>query len=204
MSITNYIELQASVATWLHRTDLAAVIPDFITLAETRMNGTLVSRNMETRVTLMCTPSVRTVAFPTDLMDMKRLAALDADPAQILQYKSPDQLMEDSAYLAATSRPTCFTVVGSTLELAPVPDKAYPLELIYQQRIPALSVSNPTNWVLAQNPNIYLFGSLMSSAGFTQVDAELHSMWEKKYLAAADVINSVDWYTGSTMRVKFR
>ena len=203
MSITNYTELQASLAAWLHRTDLAAVIPDFITLAETRMNGTLESRNMEARVTLTCVPSVRTVAFPSDLMDMKRLAVIDADPVQVLQYKSPDQLIEDSAYLAATSRPTCFTVVGSTVELAPTPDKAYALELLYQQRIPALSVSNPSNWVLAQNPNIYLFGALMSSAGYTQ-DESLHALWEKKYLAAAEVINSVDWYTGSTMRVKTR
>ena len=203
MSITNYTELQASIGNWLHRSDLTAVIPDFITLAETRMNGTLVSRNMEARITLTCTPSVRTVPFPPDLMDMKRLAVIDADPAGILQYKSPDQLMEDCAYLAATSRPTCFTVVGSNVELAPVPDKAYPLELIYMQRIPALSISNPSNWVLVQNPNIYLFGALMSSAGFTQ-DEDMHAMWEKKYLAAADVINSVDWYTGSTMRVKTR
>lgn len=203
MSITNYGELQVAIGNWLHRSDLAAVIPDFITLAETRMNGTLNSRNMETRITLNCVPSVRTVAFPSDMMDMKRLAVVDADPAGILQYKSPDQLLEDSAYLARTGRPVCFTVVGSTVELAPVPDQAYPLELIYMQRIPALSVANPTNWVLSQNPNIYLYGALMSSAPFTQ-DEEMHPMWEKKYLAAAEGINSVDWYTGSTMRVKHR
>lgn len=203
MSITNYTELQASLANWLHRGDLIALIPDFITLAETRINGTLVSRNMEARVTLTCTPANRYVAFPSDMMDMKRLSVIDADPAQVLQYKSPDQLMEDNAYITATSRPACFTVVGSSVELAPTPDKAYPLELIYMQRVPALSSTNPTNWVLTQNPNIYLFGALMSSAGFTQ-DEEMHPLWEKKYLAAAEVINSVDWYTGSTMRVKVR
>ena len=203
MSITNYTELQASIANWLHRSDLTAVIPDFITLAETRMNGTLVSRNMEARVTLTCTPANRYVSFPSDMMDMKRIAVIDSDPAAILQYKSPDQLMEDNAYIAATSRPACFTVVGSTIELAPTPDKAYPLELVYMQRIPPLSVANPTNWVLNQNPNIYLYGALMSSAPFTQ-DEDMHPLWEKKYLAAAEVINSVDWYTGSTMRVKFR
>jgi len=203
MSITNYTELQASLANWLHRSDLIALIPDFITLAETRMNGTLVSRNMEVRVTLTCTPAVRSVAFPSDMMDMKRLAVIDSDPVGVLQYKSPDQLMEDNAYITAVGRPACFTVVGSTVELSPTPDKAYPLELIYMQRIPALSNTNPTNWVLNQNPNIYLFGALMSSAGFTQ-DEEMHPLWEKKYLAAADVINNVDWYTGSTMRVKTR
>jgi hypothetical protein len=37
MPFSNYTELKAAVTGWLHR-DLAAQIPDFITLAETRIN----------------------------------------------------------------------------------------------------------------------------------------------------------------------
>jgi len=39
MSIATYSELQTAVADWMHRTDLTAKIPDFITLAESRINA---------------------------------------------------------------------------------------------------------------------------------------------------------------------
>ena len=37
MALTTYSELQAAVASWLHRDDLTAQIPDFIRLAEADM-----------------------------------------------------------------------------------------------------------------------------------------------------------------------
>jgi len=36
MAISTYSELKTAVANWLDRSDLTDVIPDFITLAETR------------------------------------------------------------------------------------------------------------------------------------------------------------------------
>jgi hypothetical protein len=39
MGITNYSELQTAVAKWLHRTDLTAQLPDFITIAENKLNN---------------------------------------------------------------------------------------------------------------------------------------------------------------------
>jgi hypothetical protein len=207
MSITSYSELQTAVANWLHRTDLTTLIPDFIMLAEQRMNGDFKSRSMEARTTLTCTPgttlTARLVALPTDMLEMRRLAVVDTDPARVLEYKSPDQMMQDNAYLLSAAKPENFTVIGANIELSPPPDAAYPLELIYQQRIPALSVSNTTNWVLANYPNAYLFGALVAAAPFTQDDERL-AVFEKKYQEAKETINSVDWYSGSTMRVRPR
>src|SRR5205085_11367804 len=42
-----YTGLQSSVANWLNRSDLTALIPDFITLAEERLNRALRVRQME-------------------------------------------------------------------------------------------------------------------------------------------------------------
>ncbi len=201
--ISDYTSLQAAVASWLKRTDLAAVIPDFIMLAEQRMNGDLDTRSMEVRTSLACVANVRTVALPSDMVEMKRVMVTDSDPAQVLEYKSPDQIVYDNPYLQRAGRPTNFTVIGGNLELSPMPDLAYPLELIYQQRIPPLSASNATNWALTQNPNIYLFGALMESAAFTLDESRL-PLYESKYREAVKTLNEVDWYSGSTMRVRSR
>ena len=199
--ITDYASLQASVASWLHRTDLAAVIPDFIMLAEQRMNGDLDARSMEARTTLACTPGARLVTLPTDMLEMRRVMLVDSDPAQVLEYKSPDQLIADNPYITAASRPSCFAVIGANMELSPTPDKAYAMELVYQQRIPPLTTLAPTNWVLQQNPSIYLFGSLLAASPFTQDDARM-PIYERKYQEAKETINSIEWYSGSTMRVR--
>ena len=207
MAITTYAELQTSVANWLHRSDLTALIPDFIMLAESRMNADIESRSMEARVTLTCVPgstlAARLVALPTDMLEMRRLSVVDTDPAQVLEYKSPDQIMQDNPYLLSAARPSCFTVIGANIELASPPDAAYPLELIYQQRIPALSVSNTTNWLLAGFPATYLWGALASASPYTQDDERI-AIYERKYQEMVNTINRIDWYSGSTLRVRAR
>lgn len=204
MAIATYADLQASIASWLHRSDLTTIIPDFITLAEARMNGDLNARSMQVRTTLTCVPgptvAARYVALPTDMVEMKRLVLM-TDPAQVLEYRDPDGIIDDNIFLLSSGRPSQFTIVGGNIELSPAPDSAYSLELVYLQRLPALSTVNTTNWALTQNPNVYLFGALVASVLFTQDEARL-PMWEAKYKQAVDTINNIDWYSGSGMTVK--
>ncbi|MES2040472.1 MAG: hypothetical protein V4495_21850 [Pseudomonadota bacterium] len=94
-----------------------------------------------------------------------------------------------------------FSVIGQQLQLAPIPDAAYQLELTYQQRIPALSTINTTNWLLAAFPNVYLYAALCAAQPFIMNDARI-STFEKLYLQSVDAINSIDWYSGSTMQVR--
>lgn len=207
MAITTFTELQASVANWLHRADLTALIPDFITLAEARMNGDLDSRQMQTRTTLTCDPNgtltARYLTLPTDMLEMRRLANVTSDPATVLEYKSPDQLVADNSFLLSAGEPTAFTVIGGQVELSPAPDSAYSIELVYKQAIPALSDGNASNWVLASYPGLYLFATLAASAPFTQNEASV-GMWEAKYAEQLRAINGVEWYSGSTLRVRAR
>ena len=50
MAITTYSELQTAIDNWLARTDLAGRSPEFIALAEARMNRELETRSQEKRV----------------------------------------------------------------------------------------------------------------------------------------------------------
>lgn len=42
----------------------------------------------------------------------------------------------------------------------PVPNTTYTIELIYYLRIPALSDSATSNWMLTDHPDAYLYGTL--------------------------------------------
>ena len=49
MALSNYTGLKASIADFLNRDDLTAVIPDFITLAEAQINRDIRHFKMEAR-----------------------------------------------------------------------------------------------------------------------------------------------------------
>lgn len=201
MTIATYSDLKTSVANWLHRTDLTALIPDLITLAESRLSADLDARPMEFRTSLTATAGNAWVTLPSDMLEMRRFS-VQTDPVRVLAYSTPDQIAADFP-VALAGVPAVFAVIGSQVQLAPVPDSNYTLELTYQQRIPALSDSNTANWLLTGFPNAYLYATLCEAAPWLQDDDRI-KVWEAKYAQAVRGINNIDWYSGSTMRVRAR
>ena len=55
MALGTYTELKDAIADWLDRSDLTARIPDFIALAEARINRERRIRPMEVRSTIVTT-----------------------------------------------------------------------------------------------------------------------------------------------------
>jgi len=200
-AITDYASLQAAIINWLHRADLATVAPDFISLAEGRLSADLDTRAMEVRTNLTATSGNAYVTLPTDMLEMKRLI-LVTDPIYTLRYEAPDQLTTDYPN-SQVGKPTIFAVIGAQIQLAPIPDTAYTLELTYQQRIPSLSATNTTNWLLTAFPNCYLWAALCEAQPFIMNDARI-PVFQAKYQEAIENINSIDWYSGSTMRVRVK
>ncbi|MEN9885688.1 MAG: hypothetical protein RL758_266 [Pseudomonadota bacterium] len=197
--ISDYTGLQSAIADWMHRADLSARIPEFIALAETRLNGDLESRELEVTSQATLSAGVSTLAVPPDLVELRRLRVL-TDPVRVLVYSTPDQITAEYAY-AAPGAPRTFTVLGGSFEFAPVPDSNYAVELIYRQRITPLSAGAPTNVILTNYPDAYLYGTLAAAHPYTQ-DDERQPLFESLYSKAVDAINSIDWWSGSSLRVR--
>ena len=202
MALDTYANLQSSIADNLHRSDLTTIIPDFITLAERRMNKDLKSRDMEARITLSTVSANAYVTIPIDIIDIRRLMITSTDPKRTLKYKTPDELTR--LYSAATYQgtPVNFTVIGSEIQFGPIPDTTYTLEMSYKQGLPALSSANTTNWLLTKYPDAYLYASLLAAQGYVKDDSRLN-LYHDIYKETVDSINKVDWYTGTTMTVSY-
>src|SRR3569833_4709674 len=125
MSLATYADLQTQVATWLHRDDLTAYIPDFITLFEAAAARRLRVRPMETTATL--TPSSGSVALPTDYLAWRRLTWTGSTRVD-LSYVHPTILQP---YFADTpvDTPSMFTIEGSNILIRPEDTPA--LEFVY-------------------------------------------------------------------------
>lgn len=201
MALATYSDLQASVAEWLHRDDLAARIPDFIALAEARMARELRLQRMKTTATLTTAAGVPTVALPPDWLEFARLRLLAPDLA--LQYLGSQAATEYRA--SDTGAPRRYAIEGAALALYPMPDAVYSIEAVYYARLAALSVT-PSNWLLSEAPGLYLFGALAESAPYIGDDARI-SLWDGRYRAEAENVRVADARaaaSGSALRTRGR
>ena len=66
MALSTYSEIKSTVADYLNRADLTAVLPSFVTLAESKFNRELRTRDM--LVQAQETSSNQYVSLPTDFL----------------------------------------------------------------------------------------------------------------------------------------
>jgi hypothetical protein len=161
VALANYSDLLAAVASWLNRTDLTAFIPDFIRLAETEFNRTLRTMEMESRSTATLTSDA--VAVPTDFIGLRSIQIDDTR----LDFITPAELFEDET----TGYPTRYTVSDGQFFFRPAPSSGV-VTIDYYASIPALTVSNTTNWLMTKHPDLYLF-AVLAQAGFYIRDADM-------------------------------
>lgn len=144
MAITNYIELQNAVATWLDRADLADVMPDFIALGENYLNygggagEPLRVRQMQSEDVLIVSNGV--AVLPSDFLSLISISKNASE--QALSHR----------------------IIGEELRIQDFPSGD--INLTYYAHIPALSEENPSNWLLKRHPDIYLRATQMMAAEF--------------------------------------
>ena len=90
---------------------------------------------------------------------------------------------------SAGGPPGFYDIKGSTRTVHP--GAADSLTLDYYQKVPALSNDNPTNWLLANHPDVYLFMTLVEVNAFTK-EAEAASLWNERAAAAVDAVQKSD------------
>lgn len=182
MAITTYADLKSAIADWLNRDDLDAVIPSFIALAESQFNRSLRHRKMVTRSD--ATVDTPYFAVPADWLENIRFQ-LNTDPITPLLYVTPEQAAEERLKYSTANQPLMFTMVGEQFQVIPSPNTSYDAELLYYAKIPALSDENTSNWLLAESPDVYLYGALVQSAPYLKEDERIGT-WAGLYQRFVD------------------
>ena len=207
MAITTYAELQTATANWLDRTDLTARIPEFIELSEANFNRVIRQPDMVTKDDSFSLTS-RYNTLPSDTLEIVRIV-LDLTPVIVLEYLTPEEISERRVSMSATGKPYYFTVIGGSsnqLEVVPSPDSTYTSSIVYYTRIAALSDAATSNWLLAEHPDIYLFGTLVEAEPYLKNDERM-PMWTSrldKALMALRLQGERELHTGSSLRMRAR
>lgn len=190
MALDTYTALKTSVADWLMRSDLTAVIPDLIALAEEDHNIHLRTREMLVRAVTDPEADEPYENLPGDFLELKAIQ-FNSDPVVVPKYVTPAWMRAYRRNSATESgTPRFYTIEGPQLLFERVPADVE-LEILYYQKIPALSDGNPTNWLLTAHPSVYLYGTLVQSAPYLKDDERL-ATWDALYQRALRAIQTVD------------
>jgi hypothetical protein len=196
--LTTYVEIQEAVARILQRDDLAGHIPDFILMAEARLNNILRVSQMETSATITLTTGSGSV--PTDYLQWRRVYA-NSDPVTLLEPMEPGEAIAKYPDTTATD-PKFFYISGGTIYTKPVCSST--LAMIYYQKIPALVSNGAGNWITSRAPQIYLYATCLEAAPFIDDDARI-GIWGAMLDKAVSELQASDTtgrYSRSTARIK--
>jgi hypothetical protein len=202
MSYTNYSDLQASVASYLGRSDLTTEIPDFIRFAELRLGRELRTRQMLNSATAPMIANDAKVALPTDFLEIRDLF-IQGTPRRPLTYMSPSAFSRQ-ARADIVGLPVFYTILASEFQYAPIPDAAYTLEILYYAKPTFLSNANVSNVFLANYPDALLYASLIEAEPYLINDAR-SQLWATLYDRAIKNISDADQggeYSGIPLQMK--
>lgn len=184
MTIASYTELVDEMAGWLNRADLTSKIPTFIRLFEARMNRRLRNPDMECVATQSTVAGQETYALPANFRELRQVY-LETAPRRVLRGMSPADLK--SVFTTGGGSPIAYSVIGESIVLAPVPAGIYAMVISGFETLDGLTTGNPTNWLLDDHPDLYLFGSLARAEAYLKDDARV-GFWKSAEDEALDEV----------------
>lgn len=182
----------------LHRDDLTEDLPDFVMLAEKRINGDLRAQLQGAIASLSSTEGANFIALPTPILSIK---ALSIPGVGSVDYLSPAQFNAQYARDQGGGQPRHYTQIGSALYLGPAPQSVVTLSAVVRSTVPALADSAGTNWLIEQHPEVYL-AATMCEALLHIRDYPNHQVWDAKYATAIAALDNNDWESVGTLSLR--
>lgn len=200
----NYGELKAAVANRLSRTNLTSVIPDFVTLAESRLYVGF--RDIEANVPplrlqqMIATESTSLAALPAGFLELARFTVPGSYNPQALEYKTPQDFASLPTSITTPSYYT-FQDGGVAIQGGTVPAG---FKFVYYKRFDALVADADTNWLLTNHPGVYLYSALIEAYAHIKDDARI-TMAGRMFSAAANALIDSDnaaKHSGSVLTIQ--
>lgn len=198
----NYGQLKTAVASWANRSDLTALLPTFLELAEQRiyMGSDEVGVDQLRISPMLTTVDPFTGTIPSDSLQLNRIAVtIGTGLKRTLQYRSLEQIAAQSVI---AGEPAFYGIRNSTVVYGPTFD--YPVELIYYAKFATPSADTDTNWLLTNAAGVYLYAMLIEVAQWskdTDMLATASRLWASAQKAVQD--NDIQGQSsGSTLTVR--
>lgn len=216
--VTDYNSLVENVSSYFERaqeTDFLARIPTFIALAEAGFNRNLKARESEHTVTLV-TDADGYVSLPSDWIAPRSISVVTTGSTYLTDDDGNYLLDDDGNYLVDVAgtdspiyRPLKIFSADAIASMFPYPTGGYSdyvsisgnqlrlltnsaseVQITYFRKFVGLSEANPTNWLMEDHPDLYLFATMAHAAVWLQ-DFSSASVFKSQADVMADEANSL-------------
>ena len=166
MALDDYASLLIEAGEYSGRTDIAQHFDRFLRLAEAKLNRALRVADME------AVESVSLVEgdgqLPADFLEARDVVYPPNRPLRSVSLQ-----VLSGRYGVAGGVPQGYAIIGKTISVRP--KWSGDLSITYYAAIPPLTMQNPTNWLLAKAPDVYLYGVVEEIAIWTRDVAQVQA-----------------------------
>jgi len=194
-----YQTLKSEVAKYLHRTDLTAQIPTFVGLAEAYLFRELSIKELEISVTGSTIDGY--AILPSDFGTLSKISITSNGSSRLLDYIA---LADVSTEIDAS--PGFYSFENGKLRVWGA-GTGQPYTLFYIPAVVSLSDAAPTNWLLANAPDLYLDASALEGARYLRDSAQIQFLGQKVGAGIESVRNYTKRRTipsGGRMQIRAR
>ncbi len=186
-AITTRLTLYNAVSNHFTTTTALEYILPAIEQVESEVNTKLRVRQQMGRSTASATS--RFTSLPADFLGPIGLQ-LNDDPIRELPFLSSELMDNKKLTYTSAGRPRYWSVIGTEIELLPVPDAAKTIELSYWKKLDPLDADGATNWLLDSYPQIYLHGANAYVGDY--VNDPRAATWMQKFEAGLESLRVED------------
>lgn len=203
-AIASYADLQTKLQEIIDTSDpeVTALIPYSIAQVEERINADPDFRVSQMSERWTATTSGNYVNLPPDMLEIRRLHTTINGETWTLDYYTPEQatdLIDDGS-----TAPFGYTITSNLIQFVPTPAAEFTYELAYYARLEPLSVTNTSNWLLANYSHIYLAGAL-AELYLILFEEERAAIHQQRYTDFVSKLKSADHkkkYSGNSLRIR--
>lgn len=190
----NWGELQAAVAAYTHRSDITALMPTFLELAEQRIYYGEENSPKVRCAAMRQSATLANGARPVGFLEAIKVAEAGS-PEKFLEYRPLERMPHDVR---------AYTWDGDTLVLSQ--DQGFPVDLKYYAKLTTPVADSDSNWLLDNTPAIYLASMLVEVHRWAKDDATA-AREATNYASAVNALTSQEKaaaMSGSSLRTKVK
>lgn len=138
------------------------------------------------------------VPLPAGYLEMRSIF-VQGSPQRQLSPVTPEIYI--SSWMSSTNaEPQTYLLEGDCIRFGPMPDATYAVQMDFYRKLGALALAS--NWLMANKPDIYLYGSLLEAAIYFRFDddAQLYFGLYRSAIAGLQAQNTADRYSGAVLQ----
>lgn len=190
----NWGELKAAVAAYTHRSDITALMPMFLELAEQRIYYGEANSPKVRCAAMRQSTTLANGTRPAGFLEAIKVAE-SGSPEKFLEYRPLERMPQDVR---------AYTWDGDTLVLSQ--DQGFPVDLTYYAKLTTPVADGDSNWLLDSTPAIYLASMLVEVHRWAKDDATA-AREAATYSSAVNALTSQEKaaaMSGSSLRIKVK